>query len=86
MIHLQIENEKLTYILKNKENNQNNQNKKNEINPIVVNKRQKKNKNKLPIIHTNRTTESENEYIRQFINDFHNQIDELNMDNNILYE
>ena len=81
IIHLQKENQKLTQIIKMKENIHNNNM---DINPIVKNK-QKKNKKQLPIItHTNRTTESENEYVKQFINDFHKQIDELNIDNNII--
>ena len=83
IIYLQKENQKLSQILKMGESPKNKIDIKTKINnkKIVNNRAQKLN------IQSNRskiTSESENEYMKQFINDFHKQIDELNIDSNKL--
>ena len=83
--NLQQENKRLKEIVKVKESQNNsivtnNQNRTYEINS-------KKNYKQMPISQTNRskiTNESENDYLNQFISDFHRQIDDLNIDTNII--
>ena len=83
--NLQQENKRLKEIVKMKESQNNsimtnNQNRTYEINS-------KKNFKQMPISQTNRskkTNESENDYLKQFISDFHKQIDDLNIDANIM--
>jgi hypothetical protein len=83
--NLQQENKRLKEMVKMKESQNNsimtnNQNRTYEINS-------KKNYKQMPISQTNRTkitNESENDYLKQFISDFHKQIDDLNIDTNIM--
>jgi len=83
--NLQQENKRLKEIVKMKESQNNSivtnyQNRTYEINS-------KKNYKQMPFTQTNRskiTNESENDYLKQFISDFHKQIDDLNIDTNIM--
>ena len=79
IVYLQKENKKLKEIINLKEyKNKNNQSFE-EKPRIIINQR--------PMTQTIRsklTNESDNEYVKQFINDFHKQIDELNIDSNLI--
>ena len=85
IIYLQTENQKLTQMLKMKENNKNANIYTNIKSKKII--KQNKKRIQMPISQSNRskkTNESENEYVKQFINEFHKQIDDLNIDSNQL--